>query len=319
MLVRTRRGCRGLLASAARPLALLSLGGVAVAQTAQTKLPEVVVRGTKPKPAKPRAVAQRPQPTAPATPAEKLAAKSNAFDAARSNLYTTIGTTSDTISHDTIDALPQGSASPRSKRCCCRHPASRQDSAASGLIHVRNDHANVQFRINGVMLPDGVTGFGSVLETGLIGSMSLVTGALPAEFGLRTVGLIDITTRADAFNNSGSVSLYGGSHGDDHAELRIWRHVRRQLPDWRADRRQGGAVVHDHRLLCRGSNIFSPAAIGRPRWALNLRMPALQRHPRFLPTGEGLRLHVGLHLPSTRVSLIAGTSTSTFQISQCAR
>jgi hypothetical protein len=65
------------------------------------------------------------------------------------------------------------------------------------LFHVRNDHANVQFRINGVMLPDGISGFGSVLESGFIGSMSLVTGALPAEFGLRTVGLVDITTRTD--------------------------------------------------------------------------------------------------------------------------
>ena len=114
-----------------------------------------MVRGTKPKPAKPRAVAQRPQPTAPATPAEKLAAKSNAFDAARSNLYTTIGTTSATISHDTIDALPQGSANTVEK-VLLQAPGVSQDSAASGLIHVRNDHANVQFRINGVMLPDGV-------------------------------------------------------------------------------------------------------------------------------------------------------------------
>ena len=48
------------------------------------------------------------------------------------------------------------------------------------------------------MLPDGVTGFGSILETNLIGTISLVTGALPAEFGLRTVGLVDITTRTDA-------------------------------------------------------------------------------------------------------------------------
>jgi len=63
------------------------------------------------------------------------------------------------------------------------------------------------------MLPDGVTGFGSVLETGLIGSLSLVTGALPAEFGMRTVGIVDLTTRSDAFNNSGSISLYGGSRG----------------------------------------------------------------------------------------------------------
>ena len=63
------------------------------------------------------------------------------------------------------------------------------------------------------MLPDGVTGFGSILETNLIGTISLVTGALPAEFGLRTVGLVDITTRSDVFNNSGSISPYGGSRG----------------------------------------------------------------------------------------------------------
>ncbi len=81
------------------------------------------------------------------------------------------------------------------------------------MLHVRNDHANVQFRINGVMLPDGVTGFGSVLDTELIGSISLITGALPAEYGLRTTGLLDITTRTDIFNNSGSISYYGGSRG----------------------------------------------------------------------------------------------------------
>ena len=64
-------------------------------------------------------------------------------------------------------------------------PGVSQDSAASGLLHVRNDHANVQFRINGVMLPDGVTGFGSIFDASCIGSIALITGALPAEFGLR--------------------------------------------------------------------------------------------------------------------------------------
>ena len=82
-------------------------------------------------------------------------------------------------------------------------PGVSQDSAASGVLHVRNDHANVQYRINGVMLPDGLTGFSSVLDANWIGSLALVTGALPAEYGLRTVGLVDITTRADIFNNSG--------------------------------------------------------------------------------------------------------------------
>jgi outer membrane receptor protein involved in Fe transport/opacity protein-like surface antigen len=146
----------------------------------------------------------------PVSPAEVLTQKSNSFDQARSSLYTTIGTTSDTISHDTIEALPQGANAPVEK-VLLQTPGVSQDSAASGLVHVRNDHANVQFRINGVFLPDGVTGFGSILDTNFIGSASLVTGALPAEYGLRTVGLVDLTTRSDIFNNTGSINYYFGS------------------------------------------------------------------------------------------------------------
>jgi outer membrane receptor protein involved in Fe transport len=194
------------------------LNGTGSAQTSIT-LPTVDVVATKKKPAKNQAVVQpAPAPVQPAseTPeavaARQLAAKAKTFDALRSNLYTTIGTTSYEISHDDIESLPQGTNQPV-ERVLLEAPGVSQDSAASGLLHVRNDHANVQFRINGVMLPDGVTGFGSILETSLIGNLSLVTGALPAEFGLRTVGLVDITTRTDVFNNSGSISPYGGSRG----------------------------------------------------------------------------------------------------------
>ncbi len=88
-----------------------------------------------------------------------------------------------------------------------------QDSAASGDFHVRNEHANVQFRINGIMLPDGVGAFGQIIDTGIVGSMALVTGALPAQYGLHTAAVLDIQTKSDAFSNTGSVSVYGGSHG----------------------------------------------------------------------------------------------------------
>ena len=63
------------------------------------------------------------------------------------------------------------------------------------------------------MLPDGVAGFRQILDTGIVGSLALLTGALPAQYGLRTAGVLDIQTKTDAFNNSGSVSVYGGSHG----------------------------------------------------------------------------------------------------------
>ncbi|MFZ2081012.1 MAG: ligand-gated channel, partial [Xanthobacteraceae bacterium] len=91
-------------------------------------------------------MARRPAPTPiapttvpPVSPGEVLTQKSNSFDQARSNLYTTIGTTSDTISHDTIEALPQGANAPVEK-VLLQAPGVSQDSAASGLLHVRNDH-----------------------------------------------------------------------------------------------------------------------------------------------------------------------------------
>ena len=59
-------------------------------------------------------------------------------------------------------------------------------------------------------MPEGVSGLGPFLDTNFIGSMSLLTGALPAEYGLRTAGVLDITSRAFA-TPGGEVSLYGGS------------------------------------------------------------------------------------------------------------
>jgi outer membrane receptor protein involved in Fe transport len=190
---------------------------------AATVLPQTTVQApkvaAKPPKQKPHVVAREASPptqTPPLSPeaqaAARLAAKNATFDQARSNIYTQAGTNAATISHSTIQDLPQG-ANQSVEQVLLQAPGVSQDSAASGLLHVRNDHANLQFRINGVLLPDGVTGFGSIFDTSFIGSLSLVTGALPAEYGLRTVGLVDITTRTDLFNDSGSVGVYGGSHG----------------------------------------------------------------------------------------------------------
>ena len=295
MSVRSAR--RTYLLGSSALLALIALSDAAIAQT---KLPEVEVTANKnkpkPRPAPPRQATTAPV-VAPLTPAEQLATKSNAFDQSRSNLYTTIGTTSSTISHDTIEALPQGTNTTVEK-VLLQAPGVSQDSAASGLLHVRNDHANVQFRINGVMLPDGVTGFGSIFDTDLIGSMSLVTGALPAEFGMRTVGLVDITTRADAFNNSGTVSLYGGSRGTIEPSFDYGGTFGSQCPATTRgnDRRQGAAIVGGE-LVLPGRAIFLQRPL--PSDHRRHRKPAAdaQRHPRFLVAGKRLRLHVGVRRP----------------------
>ena len=70
------------------------------------------------------------------------------------------------LSREDIEALPQGSNTPIDK-VLLQAPGVTQDSAASGNLHVRNDHANLQYRINGIIIPDGVSGFGQLLETSL--------------------------------------------------------------------------------------------------------------------------------------------------------
>ena len=204
---------------------LLGLGGAAMSQTATpagggtTALPKIeVVAPRRAQPTRrPRArvatSVRRETPAAPPqTEAQVVAGKNEKFDEARRNILAPVGANSYEMNHQAIEAMPQGSNAPLDK-ALLQVPGVSQDSAASGELHVRNEHGNIQYRINGIMLPDGVGAFGQILDTGIVGRLSLLTGALPAQYGLRTAGVLDIQTKADAFNNSGSVSVYGGSHG----------------------------------------------------------------------------------------------------------
>jgi outer membrane receptor protein involved in Fe transport len=178
-------------------------------------LPETRVAAPAPR-KKPRTppqpvVARQPRPAAP-TQAQVVATQNEKLDAARNTILAPIGAGTYELSRQAIESLPQG-VNTGVDKVLLQTPGVSQDSAASGDLHVRNEHGNVQYRINGIQLPDGVGAFGQILDTGFIGSLNLITGALPAQYGLRTAGVVDIQTKNDAFNNTGSVSLYGGSHG----------------------------------------------------------------------------------------------------------
>src|ERR1700736_6866113 len=91
-----------------------------------------------------------------------------------------------------------------------RAPGVSQDSF--GQLHVRDEHANLQFRIDDVLIPEGITGFGQEIDTRLVDNVDLITGSLPAQFGFRTTGIIDIHTKQGVDLNGGDISYYGGSH-----------------------------------------------------------------------------------------------------------
>ena len=248
----------------------------------------------------------------PISPAEAVTQKSNSFDAARSNLYTTIGTTSDTISHDTIQALPQGANAPVEK-VLLQTPGVSQDSAASGLLHVRNDHANVQFRINGVMLPDGVTGFGSIFDTNFIGSASLVVGALPAEFGLRTVGLVDLTTRSDIFNNSGSINYYFGSRETIQPSFEYGGTFGANCPS--ANSAVPTKAPASSSATCFGGvQYYFTGSYLQTNEGIENSLPFLNPIHDFSRQERGFAYLSTFIDPYTRLSLIAGTYNANFQI-----
>ncbi len=81
-----------------------------------------------------------------------------------------------------------------------------------GQEHIRGQHANITYRINGILLPQPIAVFGQELDSRIAQSVSLIDGTLPAEFGLHTAGIIDITTKSGATLNHNELSLYGGSY-----------------------------------------------------------------------------------------------------------
>src|SRR5271166_1144752 len=129
---------------------------------------------------------------------------------ARNTLSPDTGGSKYTFTQQAIHSLPQGANTPLNQ-VILQAPGVAQDSY--GQIHVRGDHANLQYRINGIQLPEGITGFGQVLSPRFAQSVSLLTGALPAEYGLRTAGVIDIKTKDGLLDPVADVDFYGGQRG----------------------------------------------------------------------------------------------------------
>lgn len=129
----------------------------------------------------------------------------------RNSLSPTSGASAYKMDQQAIASLPQGEDTPLDK-ILLQMPGVAEDSAASGLLHIRGEHANVQYRLNGIWLPEGVLGLGDALDSHMIESATLLDGALPAQYGFRTAGVIDINTKT-GFQDEGNASVMAGSNG----------------------------------------------------------------------------------------------------------
>lgn len=138
----------------------------------------------------------------------KIVVRAKKLDQARNGIAVSTGSSTYRISEKDIAHMPQGDATPLNQ-VLLQAPGVTQDSY--GQLHVRGDHADLQYRLNGVILPESISGFGQTLDPSFIKSMSLITGALPAQYGYRTAGVVDIQTKT-GIANGGSVGVSVGSH-----------------------------------------------------------------------------------------------------------
>src|ERR1017187_1895454 len=180
--------------SAAAVLMFIGISCTAGAQTADTS----------------EAVADTSAQTLGASALPPIVVTAQHLDDRRTQIQTQTGASTYTVDAAAIAQMPAGDNT-LLNQVILQMPEVAQDSF--GQFHIRGEHNGLQYRINGIILPEGISVFGQALDPRFISSMSLIDGALPVEFGLRTAGIIDITTKSGIQSAGGAVSVYGGSHG----------------------------------------------------------------------------------------------------------
>ncbi|HEY4083592.1 MAG TPA: TonB-dependent receptor [Burkholderiaceae bacterium] len=208
------------------------------------------------------------------------------LDEARSSLSPDTGSTIYRFDSSDITKLPLGDATPLNQ-VLLRAPGVVGDSY--GQLHVRGDHANLQYRINGVVIPEAISGFGQTLDTRFADQVNVLTGALPAQYGYRTAGVVDIRTKGADLANAGSVDGVLGSRGHRETSANI------------------GGTAGDLQYFVTGSYLQNQIGIENPTASNN----ALHDDTRQAKGFAYLSYLLG---EGSRVSLMLGSAQSRFQI-----
>src|ERR1700734_1193554 len=205
---------------------------------------------------------------------------------ARSTIETQTGASTYIIDSEAIAAMPGGNNA-QLNQVLLQAPDVVQDSF--GQIHVRGDHNDLQYRLNGIILPEGISVFSQTLSPWLISSLKLITGALPAEYGLRTAGIIDLSTNSGLLQPGGQVSLYGGSPSTSQPSVEF------------------GGSTGQYTYYVSGDYKQDNLGIESPDGSSN----PLHDHTTQI---HGFRYLEDILDPANRVSLILGISDDKFQI-----
>ncbi|MDH5562996.1 MAG: TonB-dependent receptor [Nitrospirota bacterium] len=82
-----------------------------------------------------------------------------------------------------------------------------------GQVHIRQEHGGLQFRIDGVPIPDTVSSvFSDILSPRIWERADIILGGPEAQYGNRTAAVLDVTTKSGSAPPFGSVQFFGGSN-----------------------------------------------------------------------------------------------------------
>jgi outer membrane receptor protein involved in Fe transport len=118
------------------------------------------------------------------------------------------GTNQYSLSQHDVAALPQGENTPIDEVLLQMPGVVRDDESQ---IHVDGEHEDLQWRVNGVMMPmDSFTGFGQIFNSFFVKRVSLLDGVLPVTYGYRDAGVLDLVTKDGCSDPGGNAGFYGG-------------------------------------------------------------------------------------------------------------
>jgi outer membrane receptor protein involved in Fe transport len=210
---------------------------------------------------------------------------------ARNALSPETGSTVYRFTEQHIKELPQGDNTSLNN-VLIQAPGVSQDAYGQGQsqIHIHGlNGGGIQYRLNGIFLPEAVSSFGQLLSPYFITRMSVIDNFMPAQFGYRNEGVIDIHTKDGCLSPGGQFEYYGGQRGTIQPSLQY-----------------GGCAGNWSYYL---SGFYFQSALGTQS---PTRTPT-PLHDRT-SQGQGFSYLSYLLSPVTRLSLIAGTALNAYQI-----
>lgn len=130
---------------------------------------------------------------------------------AKRHLITTSSTSSKELDQAAIAQLPGGGTASLPRLLYTTNPGMVE--GPFGQVFTRGNHANLQYQIDGIQLPDSVSGsFGEAFTPLNIDHMEIITGGLQPEYGTRLAGVVNIVTKSGTLEPGGELGLSYGTY-----------------------------------------------------------------------------------------------------------